>query len=112
MGMHARALFGWALILSGLVSGCATPTGSHAELQASGLLVEAEPIQAQLDDPRMRAYIADILKQPQPERARLGNELLVKYHLLVHPAFDRQDPPDFSRATGAVLETDANFDSR
>jgi len=110
MGMHARALIGWASILTGLVSGCTTPTVPHAALQASGLLVEAEPIQAQLDDPKMRAYIAEVLKQPQPERARLGNELLVKYHLLVHPAFDRQDPPDFSRASGAVLETDGNFD--
>jgi hypothetical protein len=110
MRMHARAIFGWALILAGLVSGCATPRDSHAALQASGLLVEAEPIQAQLDDPKMRAYIAEILKQPQPERARLGNELLVKYHLLVHSAFDQQDPPDFSRASGAVLETDGTFD--
>jgi hypothetical protein len=110
MRMHARALFGRALILAGLVSGCATPRDSHAALQASGLLVEAEPIQAQLDDPKMRAYIAEILKQPQPERARLGNELLVKYHLLVHSAFDQQDPPDFSRASGAVLETDGTFD--
>jgi hypothetical protein len=110
MGMHARALVGWALILAGFVSGCATPTGPHAALQVSGLLEEGEPIQAQLDDPKMRAYIAEILKQPQPERARLGNELLVKYHLLVHSAFDPQDPPDFSRASGAVLETDGTFD--
>ena len=58
----------------------------------------------------MRAYIAEILKQPQPERARLGNELLVKYHLLVHSAFDQEDPPDFSRASGAMLETDGTFD--
>ncbi len=110
MRMHARALFEWALILAGLVTGCATPMDPHAALQASGLLVEAEPIQLQLDDPKMRAYIAEILKQPQPERARLGNELLVKYHLLVHSAFDQQDPPDFSRASGAVLETDGTFD--
>ncbi len=106
--MERLAVFAAALLT---LAGCAispTPTTTQAATQS-----EPDPYSDQLSqqtrNPEMLAYIKKVREQPQPERARLGNELIRTNKLRVYCLFDADNPTDPAvlAAAGTVLSTSA-----